>query len=214
MGKKKGSGGGSLVSVSASWTRGTKRDWKVHDDFLQMSRKDLAKEAKSAIDAANKRLKNLRAGVAKGDILSPALESVERSGRKTFSRAGNLKQLQKEYAAAIHFLRLDTASVSGSREFTREMERKTGHKLNDAQKKIVYKLMRQLEHGTPAGMQAWGSENALQYIADEVVSRSENLDSDEIDLEALAEAIANEAQRQYEIAEEAFYNTFRDPFSF
>lgn len=204
-------GNGSPVSVSVTVKKhGNQKDWKLADDFYNMTLSELKKEAKSVIDAANKAIKRLE----QADIISPALESIHRSGRERFTRAGDLKTLQKEYAAAVHFMQMKTSHVGDAKRYDKMLQEKLGVNLTLEQRKKVWEIIRGLEKYSPAGVQIYGSKNLVQYVANEVSQATENLDTgDEPDFDSIAKKASKEMMEYYEAAMDSIEDAFTDAFS-
>lgn len=185
--------------------------WQMDKDFRSWTRQELAKMCRSAFDAANKRINRLEAS----GLSSPALHSVMNSGGKFYVRGLNLKQLQHDYARCINFLNMQTSSVTGARSYKKTLEQKFGHPLTDAQHKRIFEAFRTVEKIMPAGVQAYGSDRLIQYLADEITSEDdaimEGVGSQ--DWEAMIDKTVNKLEDEYEAKMEEFYNTFRDMFS-
>ncbi len=185
--------------------------WQMDKDFRSWTRQELAKMCRSAFDAANKRINRLEAS----GLSSPALHSVMNSGGKFYVRGLNLKQLQHDYARCINFLNMQTSSVTGARSYKKTLEQKFGHPLTNAQHKRIFEAFRTVEKIMPAGVQAYGSDRLIQYLADEITSEDEAIMEGvgSQDWEAMIDKTVNKLEDEYEAKMEEFYNTFRDMFS-
>lgn len=185
--------------------------WQMDKDFRSWTRNELAKMCRSAFDAANKRINRLEAS----GLASPALHSVMQSGGKFYVRGANLKQLQHEYARCVNFLNMGTSSVTGARQYRKRLEEKFGHELTDAQHKKIFEAFRTVEKIMPAGVQAYGSDRLIQYLADEITSEDDSIlqGAGSQDWEAMIDKTVNKLEDEYEATMEEFYNSFRDMFS-
>lgn len=188
-----------------------KSRWQMDKDFRSWTRNELAKMCRSAFDAANKRINRLEAS----GLASPALHSVMQSGGKFYVRGANLKQLQHEYARCVNFLNMGTSSVTGARQYRKRLEEKFGHELTDAQHKKIFEAFRTVEKIMPAGVQAYGSDRLIQYLADEITSEDDSIlqGAGSQDWEAMIDKTVNKLEDEYEATMEEFYNSFRDMFS-
>ena len=185
--------------------------WQMDKDFRSWTRNELAKMCRSAFDAANKRINRLEAS----GLASPALHSVMQSGGKFYVRGLNLKQLQHDYARCVNFLNMSTSSVTGARQYRKTLEEKVGRPLSDAQHKKIFEAFRAVEKIMPAGVQAYGSDRLIQYLADEITSEDDSIMKGvgSQDWEAMIDKTVSKLGDEYEAKMEEFYNTFRDMFS-
>ena len=67
----------------------------------------------------------------------------------------------------------------------------------------------------PAGVQAYGSDRLIQYLADEITSEDDSIlqCAGSQDWEAMIDKTVNKLEDEYEATMEEFYNSFRDMFS-
>ena len=186
--------------------------YQMAKDFRSFTRKELAKECRRYFDMANKRISRLE----NGGVLSPALHAVVNSGGKFYAKGTDLKQLQHEYARCINFLNMGTSTVTTARQYERTIAEKLGgHKLTTNQRSLLFKAFRAIEKSSPAGVQAYGSDRLIQYLADEIDSEDENIMQGvgSQDWEAMIEKVIGDVTNEYEKVMDNFYNTFRDIFS-
>lgn len=186
--------------------------FQMANDFRSFTRKELAKECRRYFDMANKRINRLESS----GTLSPALHAVMNSGGKFYAKGADLKQLQHEYARCINFLNMGTSTVTTARRYERTLAEKLGgHKLSTDQKSLLFKAFRTIQKTSPGGVQAYGSDRLVQYLADEIDSEDENIMKGvgSQDWEAMIEKVINEISVEYEKKMEEFYNAFKDVFT-
>lgn len=186
--------------------------FQMAKNFRSMARKELAKECRRYFDMANKRIKRLESS----GVLSPALHAVKSSGGAFHTKGTDLKQLQHEYARCINFLNMSTSTVKASKQYeTRLAGKLGGHKLSEDQRKLLFTAFRTIERASPGGLQAYGSDRLIQYLADEIDSEDENIMQGvgSQDWEQMIERVIKDVQDEYEKTVLNFYNRFRDIFS-
>ncbi len=191
---------------------GNNSRYQMAQDFRNFTRKELAKECRRYFDIANKRITRLE----QSNLLSPALHAVMDSGGKFYARGADLKQLQHEYARVIKFLNMQTATVTGARQHEKRIEEKLGHKLTSAQRSMLFEAYRAIEKASPAGVQAYGSDRLVQYLADEIHSEDANMapSASDPDFEAMIEKAIGDVLDEYERVVDEFTAEFQDMFSF
>ena len=186
--------------------------WKMADEFRSWTRKELAQHCKSCFDAANKRIRRLE----QQQLLSPALHAVNSSGGEFHARGLNLKQLQHEYARCINFLNMSTSSPSTAKAYQRMIEDKIGMPLSRDQHSLLFKAFRAIEKASPAGVQTYGSNRLIQYLANEITAEDSNIMEGvgSQDWERMINDTIDELIREYEKVMDDFNNSFKDSFSF
>lgn len=150
--------------------------WSISFDIVnKQTRKEMYKEAKKAIDAANKRIKRLESS----GLFSPALESVKKHGN--FSTKGlNRNQLLREYAKAVEFMNMKTSTVTGAKVYEKQIAMKLSNKAKNLtidQKKLLFKAVRRTMEANPSLSELYGSDRLIRFVSDEVASNNEDLDS-------------------------------------
>ena len=203
----------ATIEFKASVSKGKDNfKYQMAKDFRSFSRNELAKECRRYFDMANKRIKRLE----QSEAMSPALHAVIESGGKFYAKGADLRQLQHEYARCVNFLNMSTSTVGGAKRYERNLEAKLGgHKLTKDQKSLLFRAFRQIEKTSPAGVQAYGSDRLVQYLADEIDNEDANI-MDGVgsqDWEVMIEKVIKEVSTEYENVMDAFYNQFRDVFS-
>lgn len=200
------------IEFKASASKDDRFKYQMAKDFRKFSRQELAKECRRYFDMANKRINRLESS----KVLSPALHAVLKSGGKFYAKGADLKQLQHEYARCINFLNMGTSTVTTARQYERTIAEKLGgHKLSTDQKSLLFKAFRTIEKTSPAGVQAYGSDRLIQYLADEIDSEDENIMKGvgSQDWDAMIEKVIADMSVEYEKRMDEFYNSFKDIFS-
>lgn len=200
------------IEFKASASKDDRFKYQMAKDFRKFSRQELAKECRRYFDMANKRINRLESS----KVLSPALHAVLNSGGKFYAKDADLKQLQHEYARCINFLNMGTSTVTTARQYERTIAEKLGgHKLSTDQKSLLFKAFRTIEKTSPAGVQAYGSDRLIQYLADEIDSEDENIMKGvgSQDWDAMIEKVIADMSVEYEKRMDEFYNSFKDIFS-
>lgn len=200
------------IEFKASASKDDRFKYQMANDFRKFSRQELAKECRRYFDMANKRINRLESS----KVLSPALHAVLNSGGKFYAKGADLKQLQHEYARCINFLNMGSSTVTTARQYERTIAEKLGgHKLSTDQKSLLFKAFRTIEKTSPAGVQAYGSDRLIQYLADEIDSEDENIMKGvgSQDWDAMIEKVIADMSVEYEKRMDEFYNSFKDIFS-
>lgn len=151
--------------------------WTISFDVVaKQTRKEMYKDAKKAIDAANKRIKRLEAS----GLFSPALESVKKHGGKFSTKGLNRNQLLREYAKAVEFMNMKTSTTTGAKVYEKQIAMKLSNKaksLTIDQKKTLFKAVRRTMEANPTLSDLYGSDRLIRFVADEVADNNEDLDS-------------------------------------
>lgn len=151
--------------------------WSISFDIVtKQTRKEMYKDAKKAIDAANKRIKRLEAS----GLFSPALESVKKHGGKFSTKGLNRNQLLREYAKAVEFMNMKTSTITGAKIYEKQIAMKLSNKaksLTIDQKKTLFKAVRRTMEANPTLSDLYGSDRLIRFVADEVADNNEDLDS-------------------------------------
>lgn len=151
--------------------------WSISFDVVtKQTRKEMYKDAKKAIDAANKRIKRLEAS----GLFSPALESVKKHGGKFTTKGLNRNQLLREYAKAVEFMNMKTSTITGAKVYEKQIAMKLSNKaksLTIDQKKTLFKAVRRTMEANPTLSDLYGSDRLIRFVADEVADNNDDLDS-------------------------------------
>lgn len=198
------------ITMSSKGDKGNLKPLKyqMRNDVQKMTRDALAKECRRFFDMANKRINRLESS----KLLSPALHSVMKEG-KFYAKGADFNALQHEYSRCINFLNMSTSTVGGARKHEKYIESLVGD-LTPNKRATLFEAYRRLEQVSPAGISHYGSENLIQYLADEIKSEDDNIGIEHDDLERILEKAMSEVDRMYEIVEQQFNDTFKDTFSF
>lgn len=189
--------------------------YRLEKDIREYTEKELRKICGRYRDMANKRIKRLEAE----KLPSPALHSVMKSGGKFSTKGKNLNQLRKETQRCINFLNMATSSVGGARAEKRKIEKRLGvSNLSEKQLKVIYQAFRDLRRANPGGLQTYGSDKLIQYIADEITSEDNNIDIESVspkDWEKMISKFTKHMLEQYEKEEAELFKGFNNGgFSF
>lgn len=146
---------------------------KVRKEIEEMTRQELAKEANKLFSMVNKRIRRLK----DSDTISPALEALQRKrGNSQFSSRGkNLQALQDEYVEALSFSNLQTSTVNGARQYTRELQDMLGDKIHDRDYiSAVFDLMHGLEERLPVELASnmIGTNELLNEVIETAVGQN------------------------------------------
>lgn len=146
---------------------------KVRKEIEEMTRQELAKEANKLFSMVNKRIRRLK----DSDTISPALEALQRKrGDSQFSSRGkNLQALQDEYIEALSFSNLQTSTVNGARQYTRELQDLLGDKIHDKDYiSSIFDLMHGLEERLPVELASnmIGTNELLNEVIETAVGQN------------------------------------------
>lgn len=156
------------VTITKDYDKGT-----IKKDVSEMTRKEIADMARSLFSKLNKRITRLEQ--AKG-VISPALESVNKSGGKFYMKGLNRNQLLKEYSRALTFENSATGTVTGARSYTNRLKSIMGERVQDKEYVArVFDLVHRAQELHPTISNAIGS-NEVARIVTEVVDESIDLE--------------------------------------
>lgn len=207
MAKKIGRKQGEGVKYSKTVTKAVS-NWRLDGDILNSneSAKELRKEINRVFHAANRRLQNIE----NSGVYSPAANAVNAylgendvsafNSFAKFSTAGKVwTEIKRDYAAAIEFLKKPTSTVSGAKQFEREVMQRARltPKQFEAIKEIIdenggineYAAQKALIPSDPTKVADF-FQTAANDIADEIENAARNLDG--------ANALKNALQRDLE----------------
>ena len=140
---------------------------QLPDDVSKLKRSELIQKLQPTIDAANKRLKRLQ----NMNTLSPALNSAMESGGKFAIKGKSRNEVLKEASRAIAFINMKTSTVSGSKSFEANFQKKLSNKakgITNEQRKVLFDSFRKLQQISPVGLNIYGSDRLIRMLADEV----------------------------------------------
>lgn len=144
-------GGGKLeikLTVTAKKQPKSETRKLVEREVKDLSRKELAKQAKVLFGTVNKRIKRLQ----NSNVVSPALDYLKKRRSPHFTVGGkSLEQLQKEYSEALAFYNLETGTVTGARAFTNNLEHMLGDRVHDTDYlSRIFDILHSVEDRLPA----------------------------------------------------------------
>lgn len=128
----------------------------------RQTREELYKHAKQIFQNANRRLRNLE----KNGLLSPAYAAAMKEG-KFGARGKDYNQLTHEYARAISFLNLQTATVSGAKQYEKHIVSLVGD-ITPKKRALLFEVFRKVEETNLIGSKMYGSDRLIQRISEEV----------------------------------------------
>lgn len=148
--------------------------------------KQLEKQAKTLFSRVNKRIRTLERASNRGDIVSPALNSLrkKRGQAPRFGTKGSysdLETLKKEMAQAQAFDNMETSTLSGARAYTENLKQQIPNinELDDSAINLIFDAL----HGLHERMPTLLYSGLLQYseYLDTVIEQAENTDLSMID---------------------------------
>lgn len=128
----------------------------------RQTREELYKHAKQIFQNANRRLRNLE----KNGLLSPAYAAAMKEG-KFGARGKDYNQLTHEYARAISFLNLQTATVAGAKQYEKHIVSLVGD-ITPKKRALLFEVFRKVEETNLIGAKMYGSDRLIQRISKEV----------------------------------------------
>lgn len=159
---------------------------------------ELIKDAERVFDRTNKRIRNIESHT---EIRSPALESLkEKKGDVprfgTSDSYSNLSEYVKEYARAQNFDTLETSTVKGAQNFTKNMKNEIKKNLNIEEDKepdndFVANLF-DILHGVHERMPDKLYKNQLKYeeYLENVIQGAEFIDYSKLDTRGIEQAVS------------------------
>jgi len=121
------------------------KTYKMYDVLSREYQKKIADYNQRLVDAANKRLKRLE----QAGLISPAYRMAKEWGGfsgRGLRQADNWNELIKQHARVVAFLNNPTSSVTGAREYEKDIKNLMGNRdLSEQQKEMVFDVFRRLE---------------------------------------------------------------------
>ncbi len=198
------------VSVNKNYDKGT-----IKKDISEMTRKEIADMSRGLFSKLNKRISRLES--AQG-VISPALESVRKSGGKFYMKGLNRNQLLKEYSRALTFENSATGTVTGARSYTNRLKSIMGERVKDKEYvSRVFDLVHRAQELHPTISNAIGS-NEVARIVTEVVNESIDLElatmsdfegSLNRDFDEMIEEISDKVYKNFEGLYEGLSGSFK-----
>lgn len=148
--------------------------------------KQLEKQAKTLFSRVNKRIRTLERASNRGDVISPALNSLrkKRGQAPRFGTKGSysdLESLKKEMAQAQAFDSMETSTLSGAKAYTENLKKQIPNV--DSLDASAISLIFDALHGIHERMPSVLYSGLLQYseYLDTVIEQAENIDLNMID---------------------------------
>jgi len=204
MPKKSSSG----ISVSVSKKGDVK--WP-YQDIRKWTEKEIRKEVGRVRDAVHKRVVRLQ----NEELPSRALHALMNSGGEISTRGKSLNDLYHEYRRGINFLNFHDSKVSGARKYQKHLEELFGGPLSQRQQKVLFKAYHEIMKASPGGLQAYGSERLIQYLANEVDDYDDDiLSGTDFDFEAYVEKALANVKEEYNNMMDQLDQTMEELFGF
>lgn len=173
-------------------------------DLESMSRAELAKAVTYLNDVATKRINRI---YANENVYSPAANYIVRTGGFEGVRGKDLEQIREEYLRVRTFLRSETSTVKGAKEYvTNTWERlaeDTGLTEKELQKKLTPEQIGNI-YDTIHRMQSMDASIALDYGSMQKQAVQMVYENPSISKEELFERLAEVSQQNYEEAARGF----------
>lgn len=167
MPKKSGKSKGGILNITGSKaaTRKLPTKW-LEQDIKNWTIQQVRKEVGRVRDAVHKRVQQLKSQ----ELPSRALHSLMKSGGELSTKGKSLNELYAEYKRGLNFLNLPDGSITGARQYKSHLEELFGRPLSNKQTKVLFKAFHEIEKASPGGLQVYGSDKLIQYLADEISS--------------------------------------------
>lgn len=119
---------GNTIGFKVTARRSKRLENELARDITKLTKKEFRQQASHLFSAVNKRIKRLE----NSNVLSPALDALKKSdGGSHFTVRGKSdNELINEYNRALSFYNLNTATLSGARQFTNELKSVLGDNLD------------------------------------------------------------------------------------
>lgn len=129
----------NTIGFKVTARRSKRLENELARDIAKLTRKEFRQQASHLFSAVNKRIRRLE----NSSVLSPALDALNKSeGGSHFSVRGKSdSELIKEYNRALAFYNLNTATVTGARQFTNELKSVLGDDLDKDYVSSIFDMM-------------------------------------------------------------------------
>lgn len=178
-------------------------------DLESMTRAELAKAVTYLNDVATKRINRIYANEG---VYSPAANYIVRTGGFEGVRGKDLEQVREEYLRVRTFLRSETSTVKGSREYVKNtwsrLAEDTGLTEKELQKKLSPEQIGNI-YDSIHRMQSVDASIALNYGSVQKQAVQMVYENPDISKEELFERLAEASERSYEESARGF-NLFSD----
>lgn len=112
---------------------------------------------KRIFENANRRVRNIR---VKKDLISPAVYDVKKGGGLFSAKGKDKEQLIREILRADNFLKQQTSTVRGAKQFTREIDRLQPN-LTPRERSVVWDIFHNIEANNPIYFAELKKKNGL-----------------------------------------------------
>lgn len=192
----------------ATWTNANESD--VRKDINEMNRQELAKELRPIAHKVNARIDRLE----NSQYFSPALKAINGNGGKIKIRGMNLNELRHEYARAQSFIQMQTSSVTGARQYNKEVDELLGGEYREEVRQKIFETFKKVQETYPPELQVYDSKQLIQDIADDVDEKIDDFSMSEDEIEERTEEIlqarAEEIEQAYKEHIEELEKEFKD----
>lgn len=199
-----------MTEAKGSVTKRGSAKWP-YKDIRQWSEKEIRKEVGRVRDAVHKRVKRLE----QTETPSRALHALMNSGGEISTKGKSLNDLYSEYRRGINFLNMNDSTLGGAKKYQKHLEELFGGPLSKKQQKTLFKAYHEIMKVSPGGIQAYGSDRLIQYLANEITDLDDDiLSGTNFDFESYLEAALADVRAEYEWKMEQLDREITDAFSF
>lgn len=178
--------------------------YEMVEQAKRATREELYKHAKQIFQNANRRLRNLE----KNKLLSPAYSAAMKEGRFG-ARGKDYNQLTHEYARAINFLNMTTATVQGAKTYEKHIVSLVGN-ITPNKRKVLFEVFRKVEENNLIGSKMYGSDRLIQRISQEAThSKYDALNDLDRNTKEYQAALDELIERMGKLAEEKYEETMK-----
>lgn len=196
------------INISVSKKGDAKWPYK---DIRKWTEKEIRKEVGRVRDAVHKRVQRLQ----NSELPSRALHALMNSGGEISTKGKNLNDLYHEYRRGINFLNFNDSSVGGARKYQKHLEGLFGGPLSQKQQKVLFKAYHEIMKTSPGGLQVYGSERLIQYLANEVDEYDDDiLSGTDFDFESYVERALADVTEEYNNMMDQLDQTMEELFGF
>lgn len=182
-----------------------------YKDIHKWTEKEIRKEVGRVRDAVHKRVQRLE----QSNLPSRALHALMNSGGEISTKGKSINDLYAEYRRGINFLNFNDSSVGGARKYQKHLEELFGGPLTKNQQKVLFKAYHEIMKASPGGLQAYGSERLIQYLANEIDDYDDEiLKGTTFDFEGYMEKALEDVKEEYNRMMDQLDQTIDELFDF
>ena len=197
-------------TVSAKVSKKGEVKWP-YKDIRNWTEKEIRKEVGRVRDAVHKRVQRLQ----QSELPSRALHALMNSGGEITTKGKSLNDLYHEYRRGINFLNFQDSSVGGARKYQKHLEELFGGPLSQKQQKVLFKAYHEIMKASPGGLQVYGSERLIQYLANEIDEYDDDiLTGTNFDFEAYMGKALADVKEEYNNMMDQLDQTMEELFGF